>query len=125
MTVREYIISMLGKIKAEIDNVTGDKINLKTENKNNLVEAINEVSSKLEDNKKGIDETNNSIINLEDCKLDKSENAVSASKLATPRNIALTGNVTGSANFDGSGNITINTSGISSIPTSTVSALFN
>ena len=51
--------------------------------------------------------------------------ANSAVKLATARTIALTGNVTGSANFDGSGNITINTSGISAIPTNTVSALFN
>ena len=51
--------------------------------------------------------------------------ANSAVKLATARTIALAGNVTGSANFDGSGNITINTSGISAIPTNTVSALFN
>jgi hypothetical protein len=34
-------------------------------------------------------------------------NAVSASKLATARSIALAGDVTGSANFDGSGNISI------------------
>ena len=36
-------------------------------------------------------------------------NAASASKLKTPRNIALTGAISGNANFDGSGNITINT----------------
>lgn len=36
-------------------------------------------------------------------------NASSASKLATARSIALTGSVTGSANFDGSGNISIAT----------------
>ena len=36
-------------------------------------------------------------------------NASSASKLATARNIALSGAVSGNANFDGSGNITINT----------------
>ena len=36
-------------------------------------------------------------------------NAASASKLKTPRNIALAGAVSGNANFDGSGNITINT----------------
>ena len=40
----------------------------------------------------------------------KSENAVSASKLATARNIAISGAVTGNANFDGSGNINISTS---------------
>ena len=36
-------------------------------------------------------------------------NADSASKLQTARNIAITGAVSGNANFDGSGNITINT----------------
>ena len=36
-----------------------------------------------------------------------SANAVSATKLQTARNIALGGDVTGSANFDGTGNITI------------------
>ena len=42
--------------------------------------------------------------------LAKTENAMSATKLATARNIALTGAVTGNANFDGSGNISIDTS---------------
>ena len=37
-------------------------------------------------------------------------NAASASKLQTPRNIAISGDVSGSAYFDGSGNIQINTS---------------
>lgn len=37
-------------------------------------------------------------------------NAASASKLRTPRNIAISGDVSGSAYFDGSGNIQINTS---------------
>ena len=36
-------------------------------------------------------------------------NAATASKLATARAISLTGNASGSANFDGSGNISINT----------------
>ena len=36
--------------------------------------------------------------------------ANSAAKLATARNIAISGAVTGNANFDGSGNITISTS---------------
>ena len=38
-----------------------------------------------------------------------SGNATTASKLASPRTISLTGNASGSANFDGSGNISINT----------------
>ena len=38
-----------------------------------------------------------------------SANAATATKLATARNIALTGDVTGNANFDGSGNISIAT----------------
>lgn len=38
-----------------------------------------------------------------------SDNVASASKLQTPRNISLSGAVTGSANFDGSGNINIAT----------------
>lgn len=38
-----------------------------------------------------------------------SGNAATATKLQTPRNIAISGAVSGSANFDGSGNITINT----------------
>jgi hypothetical protein len=40
-------------------------------------------------------------------------NAATASKLATARNIALSGAVTGNANFDGSGNITIATTATS------------
>ena len=40
-------------------------------------------------------------------KLDATANAVSASKLATARSIGLSGDVIGSANFDGSSNITI------------------
>lgn len=47
--------------------------------------------------------------NLQDNKLDKTANAASASKLKTPRNIALAGAVLGNVDFDGSGNITINT----------------
>lgn len=38
-----------------------------------------------------------------------SGNAATATKLATPRTISLTGNASGSANFDGSGNVSINT----------------
>ena len=36
-------------------------------------------------------------------------NSATATKLATPRAISLTGNASGSANFDGSGNVSINT----------------
>lgn len=39
-----------------------------------------------------------------------SDNVASATKLQTPRNIAISGDVSGSAYFDGSGNIQINTS---------------
>ncbi|WP_200481466.1 MULTISPECIES: phage tail protein [unclassified Acinetobacter] len=42
-------------------------------------------------------------------------NSATATKLATARNIALSGAVSGSANFDGSGNITINTTANNSI----------
>ena len=48
-----------------------------------------------------------------------SGNATTASALATPRNIALTGAVTGNANFDGSGNISISTTATSD-PTLTI-----
>lgn len=48
--------------------------------------------------------------NLQDNKLDETANAASASKLETPRNIALAGAVSGNANFDGSGNVEIVTS---------------
>ena len=46
---------------------------------------------------------------LQDNKLGKTENAVSATKLDTARTIALSGAVTGNANFDGSENINIAT----------------
>ena len=48
------------------------------------------------------------ITGLSTSKLDANANAVSATKLATARTIALTGDVTGSASFDGSSNISIN-----------------
>lgn len=46
---------------------------------------------------------------LNDSKLGKTENAVSASKLQTSRTISLTGGVTGSISFDGSANASIAT----------------
>ena len=46
---------------------------------------------------------------LNDNKLAKTENAVSASKLQTSRTISLTGGITGSVSFDGSANATIAT----------------
>ena len=46
---------------------------------------------------------------LNDSKLAKTENAISASKLQTSRTISLTGGVTGSVSFDGSANATIAT----------------
>lgn len=45
-------------------------------------------------------------LSLVDNTTDASKNVLSATKLTTPRNIALTGDVTGSVNFDGSGNVT-------------------
>ncbi len=53
--------------------------------------------------------TKSEITTLLAGKLGKSENAVSASKLATARTISLTGAVTGSVGFDGSGNAAIST----------------
>ena len=47
---------------------------------------------------------------LQENKLNKTENAVSASKLALARNIALSGDISGNADFDGSGNINISAS---------------
>lgn len=44
-----------------------------------------------------------------DEKLNVSGNATTATKLQTPRTISLTGNASGSATFDGSGNVSINT----------------
>ena len=44
---------------------------------------------------------------LQDNKLNKTANAASASKLATARNIAISGAMQGNANFDGSGNLNI------------------
>ena len=53
--------------------------------------------------------TKSEITTLLAGKLGKSENAVSASKLATARTISLTGAVTGSVGFDGSGDAAIST----------------
>lgn len=54
--------------------------------------------------------TKTEVTNLLSGKLDKTANAVSASKLATARTVAVSGAVSGSATFDGSANVTINTS---------------
>lgn len=53
--------------------------------------------------------TSRAVKRLNDAKLGKTENAVSASKLQTARNIALTGAVTGSVDFDGSQNVSMAT----------------
>lgn len=50
-----------------------------------------------------------------------SGNAATATKLANARNIAITGAVTGNANFDGSGNISISTSDALAVTTITKS----
>ena len=70
----------------------------------------NTVSNKAEKNHNHDDRyyTEDEINSKLGSKLNSNANAVSASKLATARTIALGDNLTGSANFDGSGNITIN-----------------
>lgn len=52
-----------------------------------------------------------------------SGNSATATKLQTPRTISLTGNASGSANFDGSGNISINTNVNYSSSTRTLNTL--
>ena len=49
------------------------------------------------------------IVEVSNEKLSKTETAATATKLATARTIALSGDVTGSASFDGSANVTITT----------------
>lgn len=53
--------------------------------------------------------TSSGIKSALDEKLNISGNAATATKLQTPRTISLAGNASGSANFDGSGDISINT----------------
>ena len=53
--------------------------------------------------------TSDGLKTVLDDKLTVSDTAVSASKLATARTISLTGNASGSAVFDGSGNVSIDT----------------
>ena len=48
-------------------------------------------------------------LSLVDNTTDASKNVLSATKLTTTRNIALTGDITGNVNFDGSGNVSIAT----------------
>lgn len=55
-----------------------------------------------------LDSATSNITGLATSKLDATANAVSASKLQTARTIALAGDVTGSASFDGSGSVSIN-----------------
>ena len=66
------------------------------------------------------------ITGLSTSKLDANANAVSASKLATARNIAITGAADGSAAFDGSGDVSIVTTtprvSLTTDPTSTFRA---
>lgn len=52
-------------------------------------------------------------------KLSSTSNAASASKLATPRSISLSGAITGNTQFDGSGNVTIST--LSNLSTANIS----
>lgn len=52
-------------------------------------------------------------------------NAATAAKLKTPRTITLTGAVTGTATFDGSGNVTITTQGVSGNASSIINKNIN
>lgn len=65
----------------------------------------------------------NPVGNVLSCNV--SGNASTASKLSTARNINLTGAVSGSAKFDGSGNVSISTKANESYISSPISGLFN
>ena len=80
------------KAGANTTNI-GTLSNLTTKEKGSLVGAVNEVNSDLADAVKNMG----------------SGDGVIASKLQTARNIALTGAVKGNVNFDGSGNVSIET----------------
>lgn len=87
MAINKLInLELLRQFKGKIDELLRNKADVTTLNstKTELQEQINN-------------------------KLGKSENAVSASKLATAREIKLQGGVSGAVNFDGSTNVVINT----------------
>lgn len=85
-------------------------------NHNDLYNTKSEVTNLLSSysknghNHNDLYNTKSEVTNLLAGKLGKGDNAVSASKLATARSIAINGAVNGSATFDGSANISINTS---------------
>lgn len=87
MVINKLInLELLKQFKGKIDELLVKKADVTT-----LNSAKSELQSKI------------------DGKLGKLENAVSASKLATAREIKLQGGVSGAANFDGSANVVINT----------------
>ena len=89
-----------------------------------VIDNWNSAYAHISDTVKHITKEERILWNTVSNKLDKTANAVSASKLQNARTITLDGAITGSASFDGSNNITIKTSGISAIPTEEISKLF-
>ena len=81
-TTSDSVLSALGKLQAQITD------------SDSVLSALGKLQAQITD--------------LVTSKLDATANAVSATKLATARTIALVGDVTGSASFDGSGNVSIN-----------------
>ena len=72
-----------------------------------LINNWNAAYSHISDSVKHITSSERTLWNTVSNKLDSTANAVSASKLATARTISLTGDVTGSTTFDGSGNVSM------------------
>jgi len=73
-----------------------------------LINNWNSAFTHISDTVKHITSAERTLWNTVSNKLDKGGNAVSASKLQTARNIRISDNIIGDANFDGSANITIN-----------------
>lgn len=111
-TLAELVSYKQKNVSAILDEII-DTIDSDNENSITINNKIDEINSK-------ITTLTSNISN----KLDKNSNAVSATKLQNEITISLDGNITGSASFDGSKNITITTSGISAIPTNSISDLF-
>ncbi|WP_052209128.1 hypothetical protein [Acinetobacter sp. A47] len=95
---REDLLIALANQKVEIMNAVQQKIDL-------LSEALTNMGNDL----------NQKITSLNQNKLDKTATAVAAKKLETAREIKLSGVISGTANFDGSGNIEIITSYVKGI----------
>ena len=82
-------------------------------------DTLNVAIGKLE---KGIEDAANSIPNLDGVYLKVNDTAVAARKLETARSITLSGVITGSTSFDGTGDVTISTA-ITGIASDKVTAM--